>query len=668
MKTTLNFAVILFAAVVALSSAVTDLEEKLLFLPFHGPEELAKWKEQAIQPQQCGLNCNHGGNPNSDCTACENCLGAWTGPTCDSWDSNVPFDKVLGDLLFLKEQSLNQTAGNFKRSAFASPRLSVGLGLGVDITTGVTKLPVFRLNYPAVPDNTWTSPGGTVFQLPSGVVVKSTSEQNSGTTSFFEGMYDYVQYLYGFANTNIVEAPPGSFSAEIQEDLVAMKRQYFSGDSYMAVTKELFPVLDSQFGGSYQWELDPFANRAMAALPPDYSSDTNKAIYRAFIDYWGTTAISSAILGGMLDMQSFVQQSLMTSNQGPYTAAGIQQVANVDYYVNVWGTGSYDNNAQKYLSARRLGQLSCQGGNAAELCSPASANGGSSATLQQWKNSIANNPVPLKYFLSDFTNYLPDPQRSNIRQAIQEFLTEQRNKWTVNFPTCPECMWGTCQQGQYSCTCYNNHITGKVCDQCVSGWMNKMCTNPICNAPCNPYGGICVAPDTCQCSYPYYGQTCQPVCGDNIVQYPEQCDRNSDFGGATSCCQFCQISFGAMCRPAQGPCDEPEYCNGGFDASCPMDRFKSSWTVCKTSYGPCENDMKCDGYSANCPSYSPDQYKRGVPCGSAPFGDCVRQQVCDGYSANCPFGSAYAPYGSPCNCWSGGFGRCSGYSSDCQCS
>ncbi len=49
------------------------------------------------------------------------------------------------------------------------PKLDIGIGNGMDITTGTLKLPLQQLIYPNGNTNTWTSPSGTTFQLPTGI-------------------------------------------------------------------------------------------------------------------------------------------------------------------------------------------------------------------------------------------------------------------------------------------------------------------------------------------------------------------------------------------------------------------------------------------------------------------------------------------------------------------
>src|SRR5207237_10591541 len=57
----------------------------------------------------------------------------------------------------------------------------------------------------------------------------------------------------------------------------------------------------------------------------------------------------------------------------------------------------------------------------------------------------------------------------------------------------------------------------------------------------------------------------------------------------------------AECRPAAGPCDDAERCDGVHD-DCPADDFKPATTVCRPAAGVCDADDFCTGTAADCPA------------------------------------------------------------------
>ena len=105
-----------------------------------------------------------------------------------------------------------------------------------------------------------------------------------------------------------------------------------------------------------------------------------------------------------------------------------------------------------------------------------------------------------------------------------------------------------------------------------------------------------------------------PVCGDGIIEGPEECD-------AGACCDpvFCQlIEDGTLCREAEGTCDLPEFCSGG-SPFCPTDSYKPAGWVCRAAGTSCDVEEACTGASAQCPPNGvlPD----GTPCEGS--GECV---------------------------------------------
>src|SRR5439155_21559643 len=55
-----------------------------------------------------------------------------------------------------------------------------------------------------------------------------------------------------------------------------------------------------------------------------------------------------------------------------------------------------------------------------------------------------------------------------------------------------------------------------------------------------------------------------------------------------------------VCRPAAGPCDLPERCDGAAPG-CPPDAFAPASVVCRTAAGACDAEELCDGVAARCP-------------------------------------------------------------------
>ncbi len=77
-----------------------------------------------------------------------------------------------------------------------------------------------------------------------------------------------------------------------------------------------------------------------------------------------------------------------------------------------------------------------------------------------------------------------------------------------------------------------------------------------------------------------------PGCGDGIVQAGEDCDAGPD-GGDPCCDASCHpAAAGTGCRPATGPCDAAESCDG-VSPRCPADGALPDGTECGSGTPPC---------------------------------------------------------------------------------
>jgi hypothetical protein len=87
-----------------------------------------------------------------------------------------------------------------------------------------------------------------------------------------------------------------------------------------------------------------------------------------------------------------------------------------------------------------------------------------------------------------------------------------------------------------------------------------------------------------------------------------------------------------VCRPASGPCDLEERCDG-TSGVCPADAFAGPASVCRPATGPCDRDETCTGAGAACPA---DVFvEQGTECRPG-TGACDVGEVCTGSSPMCP--------------------------------
>ncbi len=88
---------------------------------------------------------------------------------------------------------------------------------------------------------------------------------------------------------------------------------------------------------------------------------------------------------------------------------------------------------------------------------------------------------------------------------------------------------------------------------------------------------------------------------------------------------------GAVCRPAEGPCDRAETCDG-TSPTCPRDDRFGSETTCRPAMGPCDVAEQCTGAGPECPG---DAFVAGTVCRDA-AGPCDDEERCSGSSPDCP--------------------------------
>ncbi|XP_028621801.1 disintegrin and metalloproteinase domain-containing protein 1b-like [Grammomys surdaster] len=140
-------------------------------------------------------------------------------------------------------------------------------------------------------------------------------------------------------------------------------------------------------------------------------------------------------------------------------------------------------------------------------------------------------------------------------------------------------------------------------------------------------------------------------CGNGVVEDPEACDCGIACDKSTCCDENCKLKEGAecsdelcclrckfkkkgdVCRPADGPCDLEEYCNG-TSATCPGDRRVQDWSVCHESFfcfeGQCmDPSIQCSRIFGHGARSAPDYCYTYMNSRGDRFGNC-------GFSSNVP--------------------------------
>ena len=142
------------------------------------------------------------------------------------------------------------------------------------------------------------------------------------------------------------------------------------------------------------------------------------------------------------------------------------------------------------------------------------------------------------------------------------------------------------------------------------------------NTPCGEEGGVCSAGVCTQCGDP--------------CSIPGSCalgELMCDEGAATCVPTDSPQNDTFACRPAAGPCDAPELCDGA-NLACPEDRVREAGDVCgELSRGGCDADDVCNGLTTACVNAV---QPAGTICRGAPGDVCNPVEMCDGAEETCP--------------------------------
>ncbi len=186
---------------------------------------------------------------------------------------------------------------------------------------------------------------------------------------------------------------------------------------------------------------------------------------------------------------------------------------------------------------------------------------------------------------------------------------------------------------------------GGTCAPCADGLactaggdcQSKFCSSDVCTDPCptEPAGTPCAddgnscTVDTCDgstCQHtPLEGVVCRPAVGP--CDAAEMCDGSGD-----PCPADQMMLIGEVCRPLQGSCDEEEMCDG-VSPECPQDKLLRAGDFCRAPKGVCDLPEACTGTDAACP---PDSFLGPETVCRSVDGVCDVAETCSGSSKDCP--------------------------------
>jgi hypothetical protein len=152
-------------------------------------------------------------------------------------------------------------------------------------------------------------------------------------------------------------------------------------------------------------------------------------------------------------------------------------------------------------------------------------------------------------------------------------------------------------------------------------------------------GSACASGPECATGFCVDGVCCNTACGGG----GPRCQACSVAAGGAQDGVCGVAAAGTVCRPAAGPCDVVETCDGA-SLTCPSDAFAAAGSVCRAATGPCDAAETCTGTAASCP---PDALSpAGTVCRPAAT-TCDAPETCTGTSATCP-PDVFQPFGTEC--------------------
>ncbi len=121
-------------------------------------------------------------------------------------------------------------------------------------------------------------------------------------------------------------------------------------------------------------------------------------------------------------------------------------------------------------------------------------------------------------------------------------------------------------------------------------------------------------------------------CGACGVVCPAATDPCQVVACLNGACGFVAAASSTVCRPAAGPCDVEEVCDG-TSLACPANAFQPATHVCRPAAGPCDLAETCTGTGPDCPA---DLFAPATQVCRPAAGACDVEELCTGSSADCP--------------------------------
>jgi len=440
------------------------------------------YEGERCEASKCSLNCKHGGYPNAKCTACEGCLGAWTGTTCEVWDDKVP----LGELQAKFNTLVNASQRAYEATLPYNPlcrQFQECVGWGANVRDGsMASFAVLDMSYSL---SNQTLPWLGNRRVPKGVrVTQRQNPQFEYDTRPWPTMPDFADYVLGdlagsqkgarglysgdIACPGFTPMGDGTladvFSAYYQGGMCAPMVEGKRADVGLTVTHAQYTLyqtdcIEDECPG---YVLTTHALNAINSLPPTYNaSDATKQLYRDFFEKYGTSVVTRTGSGGWMELISR-WSSALHPHYRPDWLKTQGQIEFRDLTGLPVQQGEADAVYKRYWQGH---DLRCVGG-----ADAARADCHKAAGRKQWLQSLRQSPVlldgyesrPISHFVADST------VAKSLNDAVGAYMKEMRAAWAAvdkRPPTCNGYAPTPTDKAEFACACEGPCRQGRMCSE-----------------------------------------------------------------------------------------------------------------------------------------------------------------------------------------------------------
>jgi hypothetical protein len=364
---------------------------------------------------ECRLPCIHGGQPNSDCTACEGCYPGWSGSQCDQ------FSKVTNPSQLLQQYqahftdclaTANKSIADWSQNYNPIPGWRE-VANSYDSVTGDFKIPFVGFTFEN--GHSWINGNGTSYSVPDQMLINTGFVP--GATPQMPQAFRMVDEVSAFQIPEMLNGTGHFGWLGGLNDPAKLYSQYYSQGLSLAVYQTFFPLYSLNVTGSSTNGLDAgnttlsrYALAALKSLPPKYDASTED-VFNLFLNTFGTSMATVSLRGGGIEDVVGWSTCLwkgpkpQTENHGTLTTIGLR-----DCLLDT-------NNFAEMVAARNFSQRS-------RVVSSVKFGGNPAISDQTaWAKTISTAPVVLSYSTHVRLSKLIPSDMGDVSDALDQAIT-----------------------------------------------------------------------------------------------------------------------------------------------------------------------------------------------------------------------------------------------------